>query len=231
MIERRRFVTLTKWKTMETRLLPELAGLCTYDEAARVGFSVDESVRRLLRLHWCEKRLADIAVAHLPATAEWEVKCALSLHQWQDGEHAAAIRKRISEMRSPPPRMDRPADAALDTFLEEVLRARDAVELVAGLGLVHSALASAVRVYLAGSNPLVDHPTRRVLRFVLIEEDDALAWYDRALQALTESDAGAAARATSWRDHLAACLAAAGGVAGENEPVAAPHELRSAQPF
>jgi hypothetical protein len=68
--------------------IPELAGVTTYAAAARVGFSVEENVRRLLRFYWVERRLMLAAVAHIPATPEWEVKCALSwrcaipLHGW-----------------------------------------------------------------------------------------------------------------------------------------------------
>jgi hypothetical protein len=211
--------------------IPDLAGLCTWQDAARVGFSVDESVRRLLRLHWYEKRLSDIAVAHLPGTPEWEVKCALALQQWQDGEHAAGIRGRVAEMRSPPPRMDRPADPALERFLDELLRAVDTVELVAGLALAHDALAAAYSAHLDGSNPLVDHPTRRVLRMNLLEETETVAWYERAHAALTDTDALARERADAWRAHLAACLAAAGGVAGDEPAGTAPAPLRSEQPF
>src|SRR5919199_3701371 len=105
--------------------VPELAGLSTYEDAARVGYSVDENVRALTRLHWVARRLMEIAIAHLPATPEWEVKCGLALHQWQDAEHAEALRRRVGEMRSPPPRLDAPPDDALHAFLEEVLRARD----------------------------------------------------------------------------------------------------------
>ena len=36
------------------RGLPELAGLASYADAARVGYSVDENVPRLLRYHWLE---------------------------------------------------------------------------------------------------------------------------------------------------------------------------------
>lgn len=210
--------------------IPELAGLCTYSEAARVGFSVEESVRRLLRFYWIEKRLAEIAVAHLPATPEWEVKCALALHQWQDGEHADGLRRRIGEMRSPPPPLDRAPDAALDLFLEELLRARDTVELIAGLALTHLELANAYRRHLAGSNPLVDHPTRRVLRINLLEEDETVAWCERALDALLEDSGSPGAGA--WQAHLRACLAAAGGVAGDDPVVAdAPTSRRSTEPF
>src|SRR5207237_8510832 len=86
--------------------LPELAGLATYAGAARIGFSVDENVRRLLRFHWVERRLMAAMVAHLPAEPVWEVKCALALHQWQSAEHVDALRQRIGEMRSPVPRLD-----------------------------------------------------------------------------------------------------------------------------
>src|SRR5215211_547901 len=91
--------------------IPELAGIATYEDAARLGYSVDENVRRLLRYHWVEKRLLHLTVAHIPATPEWEVKCALSLHQWQDAEHADAVRRRVTEMRSPPPPMETPPDS------------------------------------------------------------------------------------------------------------------------
>jgi hypothetical protein len=211
--------------------IPELAGLCTYEEAVRIGFSVDESVRRLLRLHWCEKRLMEIALAHLPATPEWEVKCALALQQWQDGEHADAIGRRIGEMRSPAPRLDRPADPALETYLEELLRATDTVELVTGLHFGHDALAAAYRDHLQRTNPLVDQPTRRVLRFNLLEEEEAASWCERAVAALIEGDVAAQTRAREWRDQLRACLAAAGGIAGAEPASAPPAALRSEQPF
>ena len=63
--------------------IPELAGLATYADAARIGYSVDENVRRLLRFHWVERRLTSILTARIPAEPVWEVKCALALHQWQ----------------------------------------------------------------------------------------------------------------------------------------------------
>ncbi|HEX2091096.1 MAG TPA: hypothetical protein VHG28_01795 [Longimicrobiaceae bacterium] len=196
--------------------IPELAGLATYAEAARVGFSVEENVRRLLRLHWTEKRLMETAVAHLPSTPEWEVKCGLALHQWEDAEHAEALRRRVAEMRHPAPRMDAAPDAALDAFLEEVLRARDTVELLVGIHRVaRPALVEVYRRQLAGSNPLVDHPTRRIVRSLLAEEEEALEWGERAVAALLERDAGARERAAAWEAHLGAYLAAAGGIAGD----------------
>lgn len=202
--------------------LPPLAGLCSRAEAATVGPSVEESVRRLLRYHWVEKRLMEIQVARIPSTPEWEVKGALALHQWLDVEHADALRRRIAEMRSPAPRMDRPPDAALEAFLAEVAAAEGTVELLVGIHRVtRRALLDAYRRHLDETNPLVDHPTRRILRAVAAEEEEALAWAERAVEVLVEARADPAAareRAGQWERHVRAYLEAAGGVAGDTAP-------------
>src|SRR5690348_3642868 len=117
--------------------LPELGGIATYAEAARIGFSVEDNVRRLLRFHWVERRLLGVLVAHLTSEPVWEVKCALALHQWQSAEHVEALRRRVTEMRNPAPRLEAipESDAtasALDAFLEQVDAARDTGELLAG---------------------------------------------------------------------------------------------------
>jgi len=208
--------------------IPELAGIATYHDAARLGYPVDENVRRLVRYHWVAKRLMQIGVAHIPGTPEWEVKCGLSLHQWQDAEQADALRRRVAEMRSPAPPMDAAPDAALDAFLEELLRARDTVELLAGIYRVaRPALAAAYREHIAETNPLVDHPTRRVLRFAVLELDEAVAWGEAALRALVGARPDGAERAAAWETHLRAYLDAAGGVAGAP---AEPDEANAGRP-
>lgn len=62
---------------------PPLAGLCSYQEAARTDGSVEDAVRFLRRLARIEHRTLLVLAAHLNAVPEWEVKCALSLHLWQ----------------------------------------------------------------------------------------------------------------------------------------------------
>src|SRR5207244_4113542 len=129
--------------------LPELAGVATYRDAARIGFSVDENVRRLVHFHWVERRLMGILVAHLTSEPVWEVKCALALHQWQSAEHVDALRRRITEMRNPAPRLEAvpehdPTAEALDRFLDQIDAARDTEELLAGVyGVLFPALAAA----------------------------------------------------------------------------------------
>jgi hypothetical protein len=199
--------------------IPELAGLSTYADAARVGHSVDESVRRLLRFHWVERRLMATLIAHLPAEPIWEVKCALALHQWQSAERVDALRSRVAEMRNPVPKLDAAPDETLDAFLEELRRSSSSAELVAGIYRVaYPALADAYRDYLSHSNPLVDQPTRRILRTALIDIDDAIAWGSRALEPIIAADSDARPVTDAWTAHLRAYLEASGGIAGDRLP-------------
>lgn len=202
--------------------LPALAGVCSYEEAARPGYNVDDSVRFLVRYAWIEKRMMEVGLYWLNPTPEWEVKEALSLHLYQDTEHVKLIRERVSEMRNPPPRMDVCPDEALDRFFDELLASADTLEKVVGYyGVLKPAMLHAYRAHYANANPLVDYPTRRVLRWLMIEEEDAVLWGEKAITALT-MDPQAARRADAWNAHLTAYLEAAGGIMGE---LAAPERL------
>src|SRR5690348_5154264 len=187
--------------------IPELAGITTYEDAARVGYSVDDNVARLLRYHWTERRLMATLVAHLAAEPVWEVKCALALHQWQSAEHVSALRARIAEMRHPVPPLEVAPDPALDRFLAELLHSTNTAELVAGVyGVAYPALADAYREHLAHTNPLVDHPTRRLLKLSLTETEEAIRWGREALDVVVRADAGARHDADAWSSHLRALL-------------------------
>lgn len=215
--------------------IPELAGLSSYADAGRIGCSVDENVRRLLRLQWAELSIARILVAHLPATPEWEVKCGFSLHQWECTTRADALRARVAEMRSPVPPLDTAPDEALAAFFEELQRSANTVELVAGVyGVALPALWAAYRSHLDDTNPLVDHPTVRLLRGMIPETESAIAWGDRCLAALVRDDPQAGALAEQWREHLVAYLLGARGIAGASDGTtqsAALPPKRATRPF
>ena len=200
--------------TLKPRI-PELAGVATYAQAARIGYSVEENVQRLLRIHWTERRLIDTMLAHLPSTPVWEAKCALALHQWYCAEHADWLRRRVTEMRHAAPPLDEPPSKELDAFLDEVLRAASPEELVAGVyGVALPALRDAYYTHMHHTNPLTDHPTRRFMRFALLEVTEAIQWGDAALATLSQ-DRNAAALARAWKEHLELYLDAARGIAGD----------------
>jgi hypothetical protein len=148
------------------------------------------------------------------------VKCALALHQWQSAEHVEWLRRRIMEMRNPAPRLDRPPEddptaAALDLFLDQVDASSTTDELLfAVYDFTYPVLAVAYRDHRQRTNPLVDHPTRRLLRFALLDVEAAIEW-----RAAGQGARGVAQETDSeWAEHLRCYLAAAGGIAGD-EPI------------
>ena len=197
--------------------IPELAGVATYADASRIGFSVEENVRRLLRLHWAERKVMRALVAHITSTPEWEVKCAMCLHQWYCAEHADLLRKRIGEMRHPAPPLDKAPDAALDAFLEELLRSQNTAELLSGIyGVALPAIRDAYRDHIARTNPLVDQPTQRLMRTIVTDLDEAMEWGERAVTVIVSGDeTELRERGARWASHLQAYLRAAGGIAGD----------------
>jgi hypothetical protein len=204
---------------------PPLAGLTSYADAARAGSSVDEIVKLMRRLARVERRTLLVLAAHLNATPEWEVKCGLALHIWQDAEHCGWQRERLTELRKPPHYLDRPDDPELEDFFEELLRSRSTVEVLTGVyRVLKPSVLAAVDAHLARGNPLADQPTFRLLRFVTLEEREQVAWGERALEALGGAD-------VAWEHHLRAYLQAAGGADGRGERAVERPPPRAVAPF
>ena len=204
---------------------PPLAGLCSYQEAARTDGSVEEAVRFLRRLARIEHQTLLVLAAHLNAVPEWEVKCALSLHIWQDAEHCAWLRERVAELRKPPHYLDRPDDPALEAFFEELLRSRTTRELLTGVyHVLKPSVTAAIEEHVRHANPLAEQPTLRLLRFMLLEEREQLDWAGNALEALGGADA-------EWGGHLEAYLRAAGGASRRDERAAELPPPRGDQPL
>ena len=211
--------------------IPPLAGLSTYPEAAQIGYGVAENVKRLLRCAWFEKRAMEVGLYWLAPTPEWEVKEALGLHLSLDADHAADIRKRIGEMRNPVPRMDISPDQSIDAFFEELLTAQTTLEKMVGLyGVLRPAMLEAYRIHCQTTNPVIDQPTHRMLKHIILDEAEIAEWGEQAILALTESEESQAA-AQAWHQHLQAHLQAAGGIMGDLERTASLLPSRRQIPF
>ncbi len=195
--------------------IPPLAGLCTYEEASKPGYTVEKTVVLLKRYNYIKTSLNKLFAAHLAHTPEWEVKCALSQHLWLEAEHSAWLRKRVMEMREPPHYLDEVPDEKLQTLFAELIRANTTVELLAGVyGVLKPAMIQALKLHLAQTNSLIDYPTCRILRFILGEEEEMMIWGSQALAALTRTPKALQA-AHRWEKHIGWFLAAAGGIAGD----------------
>src|SRR6187401_2847604 len=157
--------------------LPQLAGLCTVEEAAKPGLSVEECVRRLKRFHYAFKRLHQILTARITAEPIYELKTAFAHHAYLCAEHATALRTRIGEMREPPLGLEDVPHPALEVFFDEILSAPTTEELVWSIyATAIPSLNRAIDEYRGETNPLTDAPSRRVLRFAALELDDMARW-------------------------------------------------------
>jgi hypothetical protein len=165
--------------------LPPLAGLCTLEEAAKPGLSVEECVRRLKRFHYCFKRLHQILTARITAEPIYELKTGFAHHAYLCAEHATALRTRIGEMREPPLGLDEVPHPALEVLFDEILACPTTDELLVGVyGIPLRYLYQALSRYEADTNPLTDAPSRRVLRFARLELTDMMTWGLQAIAAL-----------------------------------------------
>jgi hypothetical protein len=205
--------------------VPALAGLCSYEEAARSNGTVEDTVQLARRIARIERRTLLVLAAHLNEVPEWEVKCGLALHLWQDAEHCAWMRERVTELRKPPHFLDRPDDPALEAFFDELIRSRSTRELLTGVyHVLKPSVVEAADDHLATANPLADQPTFRLLHFLRLEETEQIGWGERALAALGGADA-------EWERHLTAYLAAAGEAGGRGNRDGDLPDPRASQPL
>jgi hypothetical protein len=201
---------------------PPYASLVDMSGAARGGLAVATATAILHRFAYIKQRLAITAAVFLPSTPEWEVKCALALHAWLDGEHAAALYARIAEMREPPPSAADIPDTSLERALDEALAASDTgARLAAIYRGVRPLLVDALARYLSRTNELCDQPSVRVLRAVLADEQQVSRWSGK-LDLPSDSE--------DWSSHLRRWLAAAGGIDGVEDKTDAP-EARHRRPY
>ncbi|MDY3554688.1 hypothetical protein R5W24_003814 [Gemmata sp. JC717] len=199
--------------------LPPLAGLCTVEEAARPGLSVEECVRRLKRFHYCFKRLHQILTARITAEPIYELKTGFAHHAYLCAEHVTALRTRICEMREPPLGLEDVPHPALEAFFDEILCAPTTELLLWGIYVFAlRALDCACEDYLAQTNPLTDAPSCRVLRFARLEIEDMASWGCDAARCLMP-----AGEQATWSDTLHLLLEAAGELDGH--AVESGHEI------
>lgn len=203
------------------RNLPPLAGLASFEEAARPGLGVDESVDRIKRYHFALKRLMQILQARLTAEPIYELKMAFSLHSHYCAEHCTAMRERVAEMRTPPLGLEKIPDPHLDSFFNEIVHAPTTESLLTGLyGYAFPALLRGLRRHIQDTNPLSDHPSVRICRFAALEIEEIVAYGTQAVACLVDEETRRGM--TTWTDLLQALLDAAGDLDGslEKQPFA-----------
>jgi hypothetical protein len=212
--------------------LPPLAGLCSMEQAAKPGLSVEECVRRLKRYHYAFKRLHEIFVARLTAEPVMELKTAFSHHAYLCSEHVTALRERVAEMREPPLGLDVVPDTNLELLFDEVLASPTTEELLVGVyEIVLPELSYALQRHRSDTNPLADSPSVRACKFAELEVYEMRAFGMKAIAALVTPEHREAMM--DWATLLSQALDAAGRLDGTSrDPQSgAPARIYSGKPF
>jgi hypothetical protein len=195
-------------------------------------FSVQENARCLLRWFYLERRLMQALGAWTLSIPEFEVKLETGRHIFYHADASRLLRDRLREQEMRFTDIDQHRDAEIDRFIEEMLSAADAAELLVGVHQVAGrALQIAYRHHTDDSDPITDAPTIRLLRRILTDYEPMLEWAEQAIAAYIEGGIDEA-RLGSWRWHLQRLLSSIGGVTGIDPRSAEPAPLRSAsKPF
>jgi len=195
-------------------------------------FTVAENARRLLRFFYFERRLMHALGAWTLSLPEFEVKLETGRHIFYHADAARLLRERLSEQETSCKTVDAFRDADVDRFIEEMLSAESAPELLVGVHQVLGrALATVYCHHCDDTDPVTDVPTIRCLRRILTDYEPMLVWADEAIAAYIEGGVDES-RLAVWRWHLQRLLASIGGVTGSDVREEAPSPLRSAsKPF
>ncbi len=203
--------------------MPELAV-----DTRQVGgaFSVDENARRLIHYRYAEIACMEAEAGWAATMALPKVKIALAEQTYQDALHADAIGRRLPELRiqenvdmSIPPTLRvadvrRPPNDEFAKFVQEMQDEEDELLRLAGLyRVLKPHLAVYYRHHLAVTDQVSDSPTVRMLKFILIDEEEHIRWGQAIYEELADTPAKRR-RAMEWQTHLEELLAASGGVTG-----------------
>ena len=189
-------------------------------------FTVKENARRLLRFFYFERRLMQALGAWTLTIPEFEVKLETGRHIFFHADAARMLRERLTEQEMRPAAIDSFRDAEIDRFIEEMLSASSAAELLVGVHQVTGrALTTAYRHHIDLTDQVADVPTIRCLRRILTDYEPMLAWAEAAVGAYIEGGVDEAGLA-AWRWHLDRVLRSIGGVSGTDERVPSPTPLR-----
>ena len=195
-------------------------------------FTVKENGRRLLRYFYLERRLMHALGAWALTIPEYEVKLETGRHIFYHADAARALRERLSEQEMRPPMVDAHRDPEIDRFIDELLSAESAAELLVGVHqVVGRAIATTYNHHIDDTDQVTDVPTIRCLRRILTDYEPMLAWADAAVDAYIAGGVEEA-KLSTWRWHISRLLASIGGVTGADARGEAPTPLRiDAKPY
>ncbi len=203
--------------------MPELA-----IDRREVGgaFSVDESARRIIHYRFAENVCMTAEGAWASTCPTIKVKLTLGEHCYEDSIHSFWLGQRLPELRvmegadlrAPATlRSSTKAEPPNEQFLkfceEMQLQDDERLRLVGLYRVLKTHLAVYYRHHLQVTDAVCDAPTVRILRHILMEEEEHLKWGQAIYEELADTPERRR-QALEWQMHLEDLLAQSGGVTG-----------------
>jgi ribonucleotide reductase beta subunit family protein with ferritin-like domain len=197
-------------------------------ELRHVGgaFDVDESARRIICYRYAEISSMEAAAGWIATIAAPKLKIVLAQHAYEDSLHADALGRRLPELRvmenvdmSIPPTLRvadvrRPANEEFARFVHQMQDQDDELLRLTGLyRVLKPHLAVYYRHHMTVTDQVSDAPTVRMLKFILVDEEEHVRWGQAIYEELADTPEKRR-RALEWQMHLEEILAASGGVTG-----------------
>ena len=127
-----------------------------------MGYDVDATATRLSNYLHVLRELVHLSCGHLALEPRFDVKALLGDHLHDDARAVSKIRRRLDELRTPGDHPGAPSDE-LTALLDRAGEAATSEYLEIAYGELKPTLIAAIRVHLAGLDPLVDEPSLRLL--------------------------------------------------------------------
>jgi hypothetical protein len=203
--------------------MPEL---CVDTRSVGGAFGVDENARRIIHYKFAEHVCMTTEAGWAATSPSMKAKFAFGEHCYHDSIHAYWLGQRLPELRvldgadhATPPTLRsstkaEPPNEVFLKFCEEMQTAEDQLLRVVGLyRVLKTHLAVYYRHHLAVTDPICDGPTVRILKHILLEEEEHLHWGQAFYEEFADSP-GRRREALEWQLHLEQLLAESGGVTG-----------------
>lgn len=190
------------------------------------AFGVDENARRILHYRFAENVCMTTEGAWASTSPTIKVKYALGEHCYQDSIHSHWLGQRLPELRvtenmdqETPPTLRssyqaEPPNESFLKFCEAMQLQTDQLLRLVGLYRVFKIhLAVYYRHHLTVTDQICDAPTVRILRHILLEEEEQLHWGQAIYEELADTPEKRRA-ALEWQMELENLLVLSGGVTG-----------------
>ena len=197
-------------------------------DTRRLGgdFTVEENAERLLRFFLFERSTLRAIAGWSMGTPEFEVKVSLGRHIYWHAEAGMKIRTRLTELRTAEETTDKFQSEDIAEFFNELIYSESPAHFVAALyGVLLPHLHQAYLEHSAHTDQVADAPTIRMIRHILPDYEEMIAWGKSAIEAYVQGGYSEP-ELHKWQYHIEKLLRSFGGVqAGSTAP--RPEKLRS----